>query len=485
MEKLTKLLGESLNPNAGIRWKSEKTQGLSLGAGTGGEELHEWFESILRYERKPILFDFRSDHFNLDTRIFVGPIKKHGPNADWIPFTTEDQRQTVKLLKNNTVKRGTKSSVSDAINSHRPEIVTGEIVANPRPQKITKTWYFRTSILFMLLPVIAATALITISEPMIFEFSKSGLEHFFGVFSIPFKLLATLVLVMGAIFAFHRLVLMHDQSERQIRNQEEVSYQQFRSEFLSAFDQSGYTFKTLKISPTIIFSYLYPRSTGGIIKLSDSFDEFISDDHEQDFINVMRHISENSGSQKPERFWSNTYMGAYFLFAQLKNICPIDADVNFSYMAGDASFRGDFARHVEGTLNDILHIVTVVNMLQGGTYFSNNERRIWRKYIDQIPATVATVTKISEILEECGWWHAYVRNDTDAIEEIALRGLLQQHQNIGCDAEGARKYIFEMCATSITTPNEEMLINAAEKLGVDYIAPPRFQEPDTATPDRN
>lgn len=301
-------------------------------------------------------------------------------------------------------------------------------------QKITSKRYFWIPIIFILILVFGSTTIIIIDISPSFCCSKICLDNFVDLFSIPLKLLALGLVILGAIFTYYRIDLSYYQNERQI-------YSSFRDEFLDILNTKPYEYKILDIPDIWLFNKLYPNAKDGDYQLLDEFEEYIkTDEPYYGFTGSMNELSKAIGSN--DQYSAHSYNSIGLMFQWLRDVIPIDADLNVGFTSGD-SFSGEYSKTIIALSKDIFFIVTSVNAFKGWCFFDNKTKRLWRKNIDRLDTVSREANQISEYFSDRNrgdWLNALLRNDLVAFNEINI--LEEMPENLR-NNNNAKNYIFE------------------------------------------
>lgn len=304
--------------------------------------------------------------------------------------------------------------------------------------------------------------LIYIDQKPVFCFTKKCLENFLELYSIPLQLLGLTLVLVGAAFTYYRIDLSFKQNERQI-------YNSFRDEFLHLLESKPYKYKILDIPDISLFNKLYPNSKKGDQQLSAEFKEFLTYKDKvihQGFLGAMSNLSNVLGTK------DQYYAGAHFplgdMFMWLRDVIPIDADLNLGYMAGD-SFKGKYANYIIDVSKDIFFIVSSVNAFEGWRFFDNKSIRIWRKNIDRLENVRKECDYISEFFSNATkdqWISTLKRRDymtfkTYNLQDVMPAAIINNKQ--------AKEYIFESYTDKkwMGIITEDKAVNLLkEKLGI-------------------
>ncbi len=256
-------------------------------------------------------------------------------------------------------------------------------------KRIIKKWLLWIALGVPSLLSLFSGFLIYVDQKSVFCFTKGCLENFIELYTIPLQLLGLTLVLVGASFTYYRIDLSFRQNERQI-------YNSFRDEFLHLLEAKPYKYKILDIPDIWLFNNLYPNAKKGDQDLLPEFEEFVTYEDEvshQGFFEAMKNLSNVLGTK------DQYYAGAHFplgnMFLWLKEVIPIDADLNLGYLGG-ATFKGDYSNYIIDVSKDIFFIVNSVNAFEGWRFFNNKSKRIWRKNIDRLE----NIRQECELIEE-------------------------------------------------------------------------------------
>lgn len=304
-----------------------------------------------------------------------------------------------------------------------------------REKIIAKPYFWFALILPSFISFISAILIYKDQNP-VFCFKKKCLENFIELYSIPLQLLGLTLVLVGAAFTYYRIELSYKQNERQI-------YNSFRDEFLNLLESNSYKYKILDIPDISLFNKLYPNSKNGDQNLTADFEEFITYKDEmahQGFTEAMNNLSDVLGTKNQYHAGAHQPLGNMFLW--LRDIIPIDADLNLSYMAGD-SFKGKYAKYIIDVSKDVLFIVSNVNVFEGWRFFDNRSKRNWRKNIDRLDNIIKECEYIDEFFANANnnqWVSTLMKRDYATFKTYNLQDVMPEAiiNNIQ-----AKEYIFE------------------------------------------
>lgn len=326
---------------------------------------------------------------------------------------------------------------------------------------ITKPYFWIALGVPSLFSIVSAIIIYIDKKPEFF-FTKSGLDNFTEFYSIPLQLFGLILILVGASFTYYRIDLSYRQNERQI-------YSSFKDEFLSVLEAKKYEYKILDVPDIWLFNNLYPNAKNGDQELTTEFEDFIIYEDElshQGFVEAMKNLG------KVIRIKDQYFAGAHSplgnMFLWLREIIPIDADLNIGYMGG-AKFEGKYSEYIIDLSKDIFFIVTSVNAFEGWRFFDNKSKRTWRKNIDRLENITKECEQINVFFEKARkaqWINTLIRNDYSTFKKFNLQDVMPAEI---INNKNAKEYILEAWTGKSGTKiiSEEEAVSAfKEKLNV-------------------
>lgn len=265
---------------------------------------------------------------------------------------------------------------------------------------IASRWYFWLVNAIPTAFIAVFTWVIVTSTDLRWEWTASGLGTFVEVFSLPLKLGALWLALLAAAVALYRSELAYGQGKHAVEQATARGHMDFRSSFFRVLQEPGYDYQRLEIPHSWLFPALYPGAKTGDFALTEEFENFVIE--EGGFIEVMESLQKGIFSPAGGQYYAGFYSPLVNLFLQLRNMVPLDAEVNLRWSSGER-FEGDFATAVEGIAKDVSYIVGSVNAFEGWRFFNNRQRRVWRKAVDRLTTVKEQSERLSAFRKGKEW----------------------------------------------------------------------------------
>lgn len=324
-----------------------------------------------------------------------------------------------------------------------------------------RKWYLLVPFYIFFVLAFLAAWIIAADEGLHFSSTKTGIDDFITTFQTPIWLLGVAGLAISLALAFHR----SENSDAQIVH---TNYLGFRQEFMDLWTESEYKPQQLILSPSSLFSALYPNARAGDWSVEPKFVAFIYK-KTWGFREGMQQLTTKLEAPDHSKFIRGCYDFILGMRGTLIAIIPInysDAEINLAFMAGHM-FTGEKATLYIGLAKDIFHIVSIVNDMGKPFFTDSEERHRWRRSLYRLEKVKKESEQLIDYIEsdKVGEWRALLtKKDFDTFRNFnVLEGLEPNFAS----RDDVKRFLFHSFRQ---LGDEESLRVLADKLGLPYPA---------------